>query len=164
MQYALDPGDEVIATTMLQWLKRAIKVEQKRVRVKDATLRRRRQDLWERLGELSRLEAEAGRRKAAAQALRQVQGGPAGVRDGPRGAVREHRLGTGAKAVAISRKVTNGTRSEWGAEFFTAVRSVVGIGRLNAPSTLDAIAQSIDGRSILNPTWPPKVSNYRRNA
>ena len=43
-------------------------------------------------------------------------------------------------------------RSEWGAEFFAAVRSVIGTGYLNGLSPFDAIAQTIDGRSILNPT------------
>ena len=52
----------------------------------------------------------------------------------------------------IFRKVTNGTRSEWGAEFFAAVRSVIGTGRLHGLSPFEAIAQTIDGRrSILNP-------------
>ena len=51
----------------------------------------------------------------------------------------------------IFRKVTNGTRSDWGAECFAAVRSVIGTGRLNGLSPLEAIAQTIDGQSILNP-------------
>ena len=51
----------------------------------------------------------------------------------------------------IFRKVTNGTRSEWGAECFAAVRSVIGTGRLHGRSPFEAIAQTIDGRSILNP-------------
>ena len=39
----------------------------------------------------------------------------------------------------IFRKVTNGTRSEWGAEFFAAARSVIGTGRLNGLSPFEAI-------------------------
>ena len=52
----------------------------------------------------------------------------------------------------ILRKATNGTRSEWGAEFFAAVRSVIGTGPLNGLSPFDAIVRTIDGRNILNPT------------
>ena len=64
-----------------------------------------------------------------------------------------HPLGASALARrTIFRKVTNGTPSEWGAEFFAAVRSVIGTGRLNGLSPFDAIAMTIDGRSILNPT------------
>ena len=50
----------------------------------------------------------------------------------------------------ILRKATNGTRSEWGAEFFAAVRSVIGTGPLNGLSPFDV--RTIDGRNILNPT------------
>ena len=37
----------------------------------------------------------------------------------------------------IFRKVTNGSRSEWGAEFFAAVRSVIGTGRLHGLSPFE---------------------------
>ena len=43
-----------------------------------------------------------------------------------------------------------------GAEFFAAVRSVIGTGRLNGLSPFDAIAQTIDGQSISTPPSPPR--------
>ena len=66
--------------------------------MQDATLQRHRRDLRKRLEEILAAGAGAGGRAAAAQALRQVQGGPAGVRDGPRGAFHERRVGAGAAA------------------------------------------------------------------
>ena len=38
---------------------------------------------------------------------------------------------------------------------------MIGTGRLNGLSHFDAIAQTIDGRSILNTTQSPKASIYR---
>lgn len=49
----------------------------------------------------------------------------------------------------IYRKVTNGFRSQWGAEFFAAVRSVVDTGRRHALSPLDAIRRTLAAQPIL---------------
>ena len=57
----------------------------------------------------------------------------------------------------IFRKVTNGFRSEWGAEVFGAVRSVIGTGRLNDLTTLEAIVTTIERRTVSSnlPSQPP---------
>ena len=55
VQYALEA---VFAPAMLAWLQRAIKVGQKRERVKDATLQRHRRDLRKRLEEILQLEPQ----------------------------------------------------------------------------------------------------------
>ena len=151
VQYALDAGDAVFAPAMLAWLQRAIKVGQKRERVKDVTLQRHRRDLRKRLEEILQLEPE----QADGQRLRQRY---AKCKEGLLVLVTDREVPftnkeseRALRPSVIFRKVTNGTRSEWGAEFFAAVRSVIGTGRLHGLSPFQAIAQTIDGRSILNP-------------
>ncbi|MGH7056106.1 MAG: IS66 family transposase, partial [Stellaceae bacterium] len=46
----------------------------------------------------------------------------------------------------IFRKVTGGFRSHWGARLYAAVQSVIGTGRLDGKSALEAI------QSVLHPT------------
>ena len=151
VQYALDAGDAVFAPAMLAWLQRAIQVGQKRERVKDVTLQRHRRDLRKRLEEILQLEPE----QADGQRLRQRY---AKCKEGLLVLVTDREVPftnneseRALRPSVIFRKVTNGTRSEWGAEFFAAVRSVIGTGRLHGLSPFQAIAQTIDGRSILNP-------------
>ena len=137
---------------VLAWLQRAIQVGQKRERVKDATLQRHRRDLRKRLEEILQREPE----QADGQRLRKRY---AKCKEGLLVFVTDREVPftnneseRALRPSVIFRKVTNGTRSEWGAEFFAAVRSVIGTGRLHGLSPFDAIAQTIDGRSILNPT------------
>ena len=150
MQYALDAGDAVFAPAMLAWLQRAIKVGQKRERVKDVTLQRHRRDLRKRLEEILQLEPQ----QADGQRLRKRY---AKCKEGLLVFVTDREVpftnNESERALGpsvIFRKVTNGTRSEWATEFFAAVRSVIGTGRLNGLSPFEAIAQTIDGQSILN--------------
>ena len=137
---------------MLAWLQRAIKVGQKRERVQDATLQRHRRDPRKRLEESLQLEPQ----QADGQRLRK---GYAKCKEGLLVLVTDREVPftnneseRALRPSVIFRKVTNGTRSEWGAEFFAAMRSVIGTGRLIGLSPFDAIVQTIDGRSILNPT------------
>ena len=51
----------------------------------------------------------------------------------------------------IHRKVTNRQRSQWGAGLLGAVRSVIGIGRLNDLSPFEANAVSLQGKTPFNP-------------
>ena len=152
VQYALDAGDAVFAPAMLAWLQRAIQVGRKRERVKDVTLQRHRRDLRKRLEEILQLEPE----QADGQRLRKRC---AKCKEGLLVLVTDREVPftnneseRALRPSVIFRKLTNGTRSEWGAEFFAAVRSVIGTGRLHGLSPFDAIAMTIDGRSILNPT------------
>ena len=59
------------------------------------------------------------------------------------------------RAIRMSKmflKVTNGFRSQWGADMFSAVRSVINTGSLHGLSPYESILATIEGRSIINPT------------
>ena len=151
VQYALEAGDAVFAPAMLAWLQRAIKMGRKRERVQDATLQRYRRDLRKRLEEILQLEPQ----QADGQWLRKRY---AKCKEGLLVFVTDREVPftnndseRPLQPSVIFRKVTNGSLSEWRAECFAAVRSVIGTGRLHGLSPFEAIALTIDGRSILNP-------------
>lgn len=55
----------------------------------------------------------------------------------------------------VFRKVTNGFRSTWGADFFAAVRSVIDTGRRHALSPYDAIRKALAAEPLLTSSSLP---------
>lgn len=49
----------------------------------------------------------------------------------------------------VFRKVTNGFRSDWGAQIHAEYRSVTGTARLSGKSALIAIRELVDGRFVV---------------
>ncbi len=101
---------------MLACLQRAINVGQQRERVKDATLKRQRRDLRKRLEAILQLEPQQADEQRPRQRYTNCKEGllvfvtdreiPFTNNDSERA----------LRPSVIFRKVTNGTRSEWGAE------------------------------------------------
>jgi transposase len=58
-----------------------------------------------------------------------------------------HRRGHGASAVF--RKITNGFRTEWGAELYADIRSTIETARRRAIGTLDAIRLTLAGKPLV---------------
>jgi hypothetical protein len=48
----------------------------------------------------------------------------------------------------VFRKITNGFRTEWGAELYADTRSVIETGRRRAISALDAIRLTLAGKPL----------------
>ncbi len=135
-QYAADCGDESFATAFKRLLLRAIAIGQRRDRLRDSTLAQYRADLDRRLDRVLLLP----RRGEAAEKLRHRI-----ARD------REHLFmfvtdrdvpatnnacERALRPSVIFRKVTNGFRSEWGAQTYAAFRSVVSTAKANGRSVL----------------------------
>jgi transposase len=137
VQYALDAGDAVFAPAMLAWLQRAIKVGRKRERVKDVTLQRHRRDLRKRLEEILQLEPEQADGKRLRQRYAKCKEGLLVFVTDREVPFTNNESERALRPSVIFRKVTNGSRSEWGAEFFAAVRSVIGTGRLHGLSPFE---------------------------
>jgi transposase len=136
-QYAIDCGDEGFAPAFKRLLLRAIAIGRRRDRLRDTTLAQYRADLDRRLDRVLSLQrhgdvAEKLRRRIA--------------RD------REHLFvfitnrdvtatnnacERALRPSVIFRKVTNGFRSEWGAQTYAAFRSVVSTAKTNNRSVLD---------------------------
>jgi transposase len=136
-QYAIDCGDAGFAVAFKRLLLRAIAIGRRRDRLLDTTLAQYRADLDRRLDRALALP----RRGEAAEKLRRRI-----ARD------REHLFvfitdrdvhatnNVSERALrpsVIFRKVTNGFRSEWGAQTYAAFRSVVSTAKTNNRSILD---------------------------
>ena len=136
-QYAIDCGDDGFSVAFKRLLLRAIAIGRRRDRLLDTTLAQYRADLDRRLDRVLALP----RRGEAAEKLRRRI-----ARD------REHLFvfitdrdvhatnNVSERALrpsVIFRKVTNGFRSEWGAQTYAAFRSVVSTAKTNNRSVLD---------------------------
>ena len=150
-QYAIDAGDAVFGPALQAFLVRVMRVGQRRERLRDSTLKRHQRDLGRRLDKLLELEPT----QADGQRLLKRYGK---IRDSLLVFVTDREVpftnNASERALrpsTIFRKVTNGFRSEWGAEVFGAVRSVIGTGRLNDLTTLEAIVTTIKRRTVLKP-------------
>ena len=55
------------------------------------------------------------------------------------------------RPTATYRKVTGGFRSDWGADLFAAVRSIIGTAARRGIDAYQAICQTLRGQSILEP-------------
>jgi transposase len=141
--YAIDGGDDRFAPAFKRLLLRAIAIARRRDQLRDSTLRQYRADLDRRLDRVLALP----RRGAAAERLRRRI-----ARD------RQHlfvcitdRAVPATNNVAeralrpsvIFRKVTNGFRSQWGADTYAAFRSVVSTAKANRRAVLDTLRQAL---------------------
>jgi transposase len=135
-QYAIDCGDDGFAAAFKRLLLRAIAVGRRRDSLRDTTLQQYRADLDRRLDRVLALP----RRGEAAEKLRRRV-----ARDRehlfvfitnrdvpPTNNISERAL----RPSVIFRKVTNGFRSEWGADTYAAFRSVVSTAKANKRSIL----------------------------
>ena len=150
-QYAMDAGDTIFAPAMLRLLLRACLLARRRPRLKDDTLRQYAYDLERRLDTVMacqpsnthgiRLRKRYGKDRDSLFTFMTERGVP----PTNNGSERDIRPST------IFRKVTNGFRSEWGGEFYAAVRSTLNTGRRQGLSAFQAIQTAIDGQPLLGP-------------
>ncbi|MGH6799366.1 MAG: IS66 family transposase, partial [Roseiarcus sp.] len=135
-QYAIDRGDDAFSVAFKRLLLRAIAIGRRREALQDTTLRQYRADLDRRL---DRVLARPRRAEAAEKLRRRIARDREHLfvfitdRDVPAtNNVSERAL----RPSVIFRKVTNGFRSEWGAQTYAAFRSVVSTAKTNNRSVL----------------------------
>ncbi len=146
VQYAIDAGDSVFAPVVKRILLRAIVIGQRRDRLADSTLRQYRADLDRRLDAALKLEpaVQAGA-KLRRQCLKFRVHFFVFVTNRlvpPTNNSSEQTL----RPSTTFRKVTNCFRSDWGAEFFADVRSVVETGRRLGLTAVEAIRTTLNGQ------------------
>ena len=150
-QYAIDAGDTVFAPRMKALLLRAVVLARRRKNLAESTRRTYRRRLDHELNGIMGLAP----RNPHGQRLRKRYGK---VRnslftflehpDAPpdnNGSERELR------PTATYRKVTGGFRSNWGADLFAAVRSVVGTAARRGRDAYQAIRAVLDGETVVQP-------------
>jgi transposase len=146
-QYAIDCGDDGFSAAFKRLLLRAVAIGRRREALRDGTLAQYRADLDRRLDAVLSLP----RRGEAAEKLRRRI-----ARDRehlfvfvtdravpPTNNVSERAL----RPSVIFRKVTNGFRSEWGAQTYAAFRSVVSTAKLHKRSMLEELRHVLDTAS-----------------
>ncbi len=142
-QYAIDCGDDGFSAAFKRLLLRAVAIGRRRDRLRDTTLEQYRADLDRRLDRVLALP----RCGEAADRLRRRIARDRGHlfvfvtdRDVPAtNNVSERAL----RPSVIFRKVTNGFRSEWGADTYAAFRSVVSTAKANRRSVLNDLRQAL---------------------
>jgi len=142
-QYAIDCGDEGFAMALKWLLLRAIAIGRRRDRLRDTTLAQYRADLDRRLdrvlalprhGEVAeKLRRRIARDRAHLFVFVTERAVPATNN------VSERAL----RPSVIFRKVTNGFRSEWGAQTYAAFRTVVSTAKANGRSVLDDLRAAL---------------------
>jgi len=155
-QYAIDGGDDGFSAAFRRLLLRAIAIGRRREALRDTTLAQYRADLDRRLDRVLGLP----RRGEAADKLRRRI-----ARDREhlfvfvtdRGVPATNNVSERAlRPSVIFRKVTNGFRSEWGAQTYAAFRSVVSTAKANRRSVLNdlrnALVAAPSSNAIAQPT------------
>ena len=143
-QWAIDCGDAVFSVQFRLWLLRAMAIGQRRETLRDSTLVQHGYDLERRL---SRIMAHAVPQGREGEKLRRRIGRcrehlTVFVTDRdvpPTNNVSERAL----RPSVVFRKVTNGFRTEWGAETYAAFRSVVSTAKARGGTVLAAIQQAL---------------------
>lgn len=146
-QYAIECGDAGFSAAFKRLLLRAVAIGRRRDRLRDTTLEQYRTDLDRRLDRVLALP----RCGEAADRLRRRIARDRGHlfvfvtdRDVPAtNNISERAL----RPSVIFRKVTNGFRSEWGADTYAAFRSVVSTAKANGRSVLNDLRQALAANS-----------------
>jgi transposase len=153
-QYAIDAGDTAFAPGLRKLLKRACSIGGRRATLADATLRAYAYQLDARLDALLRISST----HAAAEKLLKVIKGCrrhlfvflANRAIPPTNNGSEQAL----RPCVIFRKVTNCFRSEWGAQLYADIRSIIETARRRAIGPLDAIISTLKGLPLAQSPAP----------
>jgi len=150
-RFAIEAGDAIFAPRMKALLMRAFVLARKRHALADSTRRRYRQRLERDLDAVMAL-APANRHGAR---LRRRYGKHRSYLftflDHPEVSADNNSSERELRPTAVYRKVTGGFRSDWGADLFAAVRSVIGTAARRGVDAYQAIRLTLNGQSVLAP-------------
>ena len=143
-QWAIDCGDAVFSVQFKRWLLRALAIGRRRDRLRDTTLVQYRYDLERRLDRImahavpqgregEKLRRRIGRCREHLTVFIENRDVPATNN------VSERAL----RSSVVFRKVTNGFRSQWGAETYAAFRSVVSTAKTKGDTVLQAVRDAL---------------------
>lgn len=145
VQYAIDSGDTIFAPKVRDHLRWAIRVGKRRSELKDTTLACYAAKADNKLTDLMRVPVAHPAGKVLLKQIKAWRGKFFVFltnRDVPAtNNISEREI----RPSVVFRKVTNGFRSDWGAQIHAGYRSVTGTARLSGKSALGAIRELVDG-------------------
>jgi len=148
--FAIEEGDTLFAPGFRLLLLRAVAIGKRRATLKDATLAQYQADLQRRLDRL--LSGPVPTHKAARRLFRAMRRDRDDLfrfitrRDVP---YTNNACERALRPSVIFRKVTNGFRSQWGAEVYAAAATVIATGRLHGLTALQALNAALAGTPIM---------------
>ena len=150
-QYAIDAGDAVFAPRMKALLLRAVVLVRRHRDLADSTRREYRRRLERSLDAVIALAPVNRDGRRLRKRYAKVRHHLFTFLDHPEVAADNNSSERELRPTATYRKVTGGFRSEWGANLFAAVRSVIGTAARRGINAYQAIRDTLCGQSVLAP-------------
>jgi transposase len=150
-QYAIDAGDTVFAPRMKALLLRAVVLARRHRDLAESTRREYRRRLEKALDSVMALAPTQRDGKRLRKRYGKVREHLFTFLDHPEVTADNNASERDLRPTATYRKVTGGFRSEWGADLFAGVRSVIGTAKRQGIDAYQAIRNTLRGQSVLAP-------------
>jgi len=150
-QYAIDAGDAVFAPRIKALLLRAVVLARRHRDLADSTRRQYRRRLDRDLDAIMALAPTQRDGRRLRKRYARVRDHLFTFLDHPELAADNNSSERELRPTATYRKVTGGFRSDWGADLFAAVRSVIGTAARRGIDAYQAIRDTLCGQSALEP-------------
>jgi transposase len=150
-QFAIEAGDAIFAPRMKALLLRAVIIARRRHDLAQSTRRQYLRRLDKDLDAIMALAPENRHGKRLRKRYAKVRGDLFTFLTHPEVAPDNNSSERELRPTATYRKVTGGFRSDWGADLFAAVRSVIGTAQRHKVDAYAAILNTLRGKSVLAP-------------
>jgi transposase len=150
-QYAIEAGDAVFAPRMKALLLRAVVLARRHRDLAESTRRQYRRRLERDLDAIMALAPSQRDGRRLRKRYAKVRDHLFTFLDHPEVAADNNSSERELRPTATYRKVTGGFRSDWGADLFAAVRSVIGTAKRRGIDAYQAIHDTLRGQSALAP-------------
>jgi len=150
-QYAIEAGDAVFAPRMKALLLRAVMLARRHRDLAESTRREYRRRLEHALDAVMSLAPTQRDGRRLRRRYARVRDHLFTFLDHPEIAADNNGSERELRPTATYRKVTGGFRSDWGADLFAAVRSVIGTAARRGIDAYQAIRDTLRGQSVLAP-------------
>lgn len=151
-QFAIEAGDTIFAPGMKLLLLRAFALARRRYRLAESTRRSYRQRLDRELDAIMRTAPSNRHGQRLRRRYGRLRSHLFTFLDYPEVGADNNGSERELRPTATYRKVTGGFRSKWGADFFAAVRSIIGTAARRGIDAYQAIKMVLQGKSVLAPT------------
>jgi transposase len=150
-QYAIDAGDAVFAPRMKALMLRAVVLARRHRDLAESTRRQYRRRLDRGLDAIMALTPAQRDGRRLRKRYARMRDHLFTFLDHPELAADNNSSEREPRPTATYRKVTGGFRSDWGAELFAAVRSVIGTAKRRGIDAYQAILATLRGQSVVAP-------------